>query len=178
MRLRSFGFGLLPLLLATTPVVAWGKSADDGIKTLEYFFGDRIEVTCLNRSMYVPITTTEPPLNQILRENSDTGEHIQDEKTGALQYVPFATCNETGLPLAFHFNRDSPREMELNCTIPFLSDEMFHLLEFYIHHDTPLACRIPVRPLGGDYEVEKVSPGGVSESGQFIPLSMFALSLL
>lgn len=36
---------------------------------------------------------------------------------------------------------------ELNCTIDFISDPLFHLLEFYIHNDAPLTCRIPSRPL-------------------------------
>lgn len=36
---------------------------------------------------------------------------------------------------------------ELNCTIDFISDPFFHLLEFYIHNDAPLTCRIPSRPL-------------------------------
>ena len=35
---------------------------------------------------------------------------------------------------------------ELNCTIPFITDPFFHLLEFYIHNDAPLSCRIPSRP--------------------------------
>jgi hypothetical protein len=34
----------------------------------------------------------------------------------------------------------------MNCTIPFISDPFFHLLEFYIHNDAPLSCRIPARP--------------------------------
>lgn len=63
----------------------------------------------------------------------------------------------------------------MNCTIPFLSDEMFHLLEFYIHHDSPLACRVPVRPLDGEFEVAKVGAGGISENGAYVPLGMFAL---
>ena len=36
---------------------------------------------------------------------------------------------------------------EINCTIPFISDPLFHLLEFYIHNDAPLTCRIPTIPL-------------------------------
>lgn len=35
---------------------------------------------------------------------------------------------------------------ELNCTIPLITDPFFHLLEFYIHNDAPLSCRIPSRP--------------------------------
>lgn len=66
----------------------------------------------------------------------------------------------------------------MNCTIPFLSDEMFHLLEFYIHHDSPLACRVPVKPLDGEFEVAKVGAGGISENGAYVPLGIFALLIV
>lgn len=49
MRLRQFSLGV-SLLLAATSVSAYGKSDS---KTLEYVFGDRVEVSCLNRSMSV-----------------------------------------------------------------------------------------------------------------------------
>jgi len=39
------------------------------------------------------------------------------------------------------------RPQDINCTIPFISDPLFHLLEFYIHNDAPMTCRIPSRPL-------------------------------
>jgi len=113
---------------------------------LKYTPGDQISVQCLNRTI-------------------DTGEHVQDEKTGVLQYIPFATCNETGRPLEVKFLEDG----EVNCTIPFLSDEMFHLFEFYVHHDSPLACRVPVRPLGGERDLEKKS------DEEYVPL-VFALA--
>ena len=35
---------------------------------------------------------------------------------------------------------------DINCTIPTLPDRLFHLLEFYIHNDAPLSCRLPSRP--------------------------------
>lgn len=35
----------------------------------------------------------------------------------------------------------------MNCTLPALSDPLYHLLEFYIHNDAPLTCRIPSHPL-------------------------------
>lgn len=37
--------------------------------------------------------------------------------------------------------------LEINCTIDFISDPLFHLLEFYIHNDAPLTCRVPSKPL-------------------------------
>jgi len=70
------------------------------------------------------------------------GEHITDS-TGQLQYIPFPTCNETGRPLEFYFGS----EQSQNCTIDFISDEFFHLLEYYVHNDSPFTCRIPSRPL-------------------------------
>lgn len=35
---------------------------------------------------------------------------------------------------------------DINCTIASISDPLFHLLEFYIHNDAPLTCRIPTFP--------------------------------
>lgn len=54
----------------------------------------------------------------------------------------------------------------MNCTINFISDPLFHLLEFYVHNDAPLTCRIPARPLSSspadtsaddEYSVDAVS---------------------
>ncbi|RYP53861.1 hypothetical protein DL769_010436 [Monosporascus sp. CRB-8-3] len=87
-----------------------------------YHYGAPISVECMNRSM-------------------ETGEHIQDEKD-EIEWIPFPTCNETGKPLEFHYGI----ETEMNCTIPMVDDPFFHLLEFYIHSDAPLACRLPARP--------------------------------
>ncbi|KAJ4291713.1 hypothetical protein N0V90_009608 [Kalmusia sp. IMI 367209] len=61
---------------------------------------------------------------------------ITDE-TGHLQYVPVFTCNETGRPLELFFGVEKD----------FIDDPFFHLLEFYIHNDAPLTCRIPSKPL-------------------------------
>ncbi|KAL9621227.1 MAG: hypothetical protein Q9160_004360 [Pyrenula sp. 1 TL-2023] len=65
------------------------------------------------------------------------------DSAGSLQWVPFPTCNETLSPLALPFNTP----MTLPCTIDSLSDELYHLLEFYTHDDVPLTCRIPSTPL-------------------------------
>ena len=51
-------------------------------------------------------------------------------------------CNETGKPLEFNYGI----ETELNCTIPLIDDPFFHLLEFYVHSDAPLSCRLASRP--------------------------------
>jgi hypothetical protein len=71
----------------------------------------------------------------------ETGEHIQNAKD-EIQWIPFPVCNETSKPLEFHYGI----ETEMNCTIPMIDDPFFHLLEFYIHSDAPLACRLPARP--------------------------------
>ena len=36
---------------------------------------------------------------------------------------------------------------EINCTLAAIDDPLFHLLEFYVHNDAPLTCRIPTRPI-------------------------------
>ena len=87
---------------------------------------------------YSPLQLHSCPANLA----SETGEHIVDTN-GQLQYIPFPTCNETGRPLELFFGV----EKEINCTIDFVTDEFFHLLEFYIHNDAPLTCRIPSKPL-------------------------------
>ncbi|EON68208.1 hypothetical protein W97_07466 [Coniosporium apollinis CBS 100218] len=88
-----------------------------------YKLGQAIPVSCLNRTI-------------------DTGEHITNAQ-GELQYIPFPTCSETGRPLELYFGV----EKDVNCTIDFITDPLFHLLEFYVHNDAPLTCRIPSRPL-------------------------------
>ncbi|KAI9678259.1 MAG: hypothetical protein M1817_006204 [Caeruleum heppii] len=126
------------------------------VKKASYSPGQAIPVSCLNRTI-------------------DTGEHIQDEK-GQLQYIPFPTCNETNRPLELYFGVEKGKTSNLfntNCTIPFITDEFFHLLEFYIHNDAPLTCRIPARPLsGGETEVTS-SPSSTSDD--YIPI-IFALA--
>lgn len=67
---------------------------------------------------------------------------MQDTE-GELVYIPFPTCNETGRPLELLFGI----EKDINCTIDFIDDSFFHLLEFYVHNDAPLTCRIPTKPL-------------------------------
>ncbi len=70
----------------------------------------------------------------------ETGEHIEDSNH-QLQWIPFPVCKETSKPLEFGYGIEG----EVNCTIP-ISHEFFHLLEFYIHSDAPLSCRLPARP--------------------------------
>lgn len=97
--------------------------------------------------------------------SSETGEHIQDAQNH-LQYIPFMTCNETGLPLELHYGV----EADINCTIASVSDPLFHLLEFYIHNDAPLTCRLPARP-----PTTVSIPGEEAPEQDFVPL-IFALA--
>lgn len=95
----------------------------------------------------------------------ETGEHIElPDKT--LQYIPFPVCNETGQPLTFHYGIEG----EINCTISFISDSFFHLLEFYIHSDAPMSCRLPARP-----PPHKEIIGHDPPPQQYVPL-VFALA--
>ncbi|KAK3996212.1 hypothetical protein QBC44DRAFT_339574 [Cladorrhinum sp. PSN332] len=114
-----------------------------------YHFGAPIQVECMNRS-------------------SETGEHISlpNSPTHEIQWIPFPTCNETNAPLSFQYGI----EEEKNCTIAMISDPFFHLLEFYIHADAPLACRLPSRP---PPHIEVV--GQKQPEQEYIPL-VFALA--
>ena len=100
-----------------------------------------------------------------LCESSETGEHVQNENN-EIEWVPFPACNETGKPLQFNYGTEG----EVNCTIPFVDDPFFHLLEFYVHSDAPLSCRLPARPPA---EVEIV--GQKPPEQEYIPL-VFALA--
>ncbi|KXL46907.1 hypothetical protein M433DRAFT_64946 [Acidomyces richmondensis BFW] len=104
-------------------VLATAKAAQEPLIQPEYKVGQPIPVSCLNRT-------------------TDTGEHITDA-SGQLSYISFPTCNETGRPLELLFGV----EKDINCTIDFIDDPFFHLLEFYVHNDVPLTCRIPTKPL-------------------------------
>ncbi|PKX98794.1 uncharacterized protein P174DRAFT_456445 [Aspergillus novofumigatus IBT 16806] len=110
------------ILVALSQVAAAGKS-DVASGRAVYSYGQPMPVTCLNRTI-------------------DSGEHITDN-LGKLQYIPFPTCNETFLPLALRYGVTET----INCTISSLPDELYHLLEYYVHSDVPLACRRKHRPL-------------------------------
>lgn len=60
--------------------------------------------------------------------------------------------------------------IELNCTIESISDPFFHLLEFYIHNDAPLSCRLPARP-----PPTVTSPNAIPYEQEYVPL-IFALA--
>lgn len=80
---------------------------------------------------------------------------------GKLQYIPFATCNETSRPLALHYGVSET----ITCTIPSLSDSLYHLYEFYVHSDVPMTCRVPTAPLSSsNTPTDKESESGEVDS--------------
>lgn len=87
------------------------------------------------------------------------------DEHGILQYIPFLTCSETGKPLEFRYLSEDP----VNCTIKAINEDVFHLWEFYIHNDSPLACRVPARPQTG---TQMISGDVGVEAGEWIPFSM------
>ncbi|ESZ91806.1 hypothetical protein SBOR_7801 [Sclerotinia borealis F-4128] len=125
-----------------------GKDQDEERLPLpSYHFGAGMEVQCLERDFH-------------------TGEHIQLDD-GSLKYIPFPICNETGKPLELKYGI----EEELNCTIPIITDSFFHILEFYIHSDAPLSCRLPSRPAPTIHHINSYP----NYKQEYIPLT-FALA--
>ncbi|GKZ40456.1 hypothetical protein AbraIFM66951_000220 [Aspergillus brasiliensis] len=119
---RTYHYGLLSLLFLHTSTAA-GRSSS-ATANPGYTYGQAVPVTFLNRTI-------------------DSGEHITDP-LGNLQYIPFPTCNETSQPLSLHYG---VAEQTLTCTIASLPDELYHLLEYYVHSDVPMTCRVPTAPL-------------------------------
>lgn len=94
---------------------------------------------------------------------------------GNLQYIPFPTCSETSQPLSFPYLTPQTK----TCTIDSLSDELYHLIEFFVHNDVPLSCRVPSYPLPGastrTYEPSAQLDGvkeGTGDGNQWTPLTI------
>ncbi|KAJ8061908.1 hypothetical protein OCU04_009696 [Sclerotinia nivalis] len=124
-----------------------GELDEERLPLPSYHFGAGIMVECMERDV-------------------NTGEHVQLEDN-SLKYIPFPICNETGKPLELKYGV----EEELNCTIPLITDPFFHLLEFYIHSDAPLSCRLPSRPAPTVHHINSYP----NYKQEYIPLT-FALS--
>ncbi|EED18525.1 conserved hypothetical protein [Talaromyces stipitatus ATCC 10500] len=124
-------------LFLSTGALAVSQASKD---VAGYAYGQPIPVSCLNRTI-------------------DSGEHIRDS-LGRLQYIPFPTCNETSSPLALHYGVTET----VSCTIDSLPDELYHLLEYYVHSDAPLTCRVPTIPLDGDSTSVEYDVGGSTSS--------------
>ncbi|KAN0104225.1 hypothetical protein V8E51_009970 [Hyaloscypha variabilis] len=144
---RRIGMGMLGA------VMLGGAMAEEHSKIPlpSYHYGAKIPVECLNRSI-------------------ETGEHISNEKN-ELQYIPFPICEETGKPLELAYGVED----DFNCTIPLITDPFFHLLEFYIHNDAPLSCRIPSRPPAHIHPPHANKPLPAEFRQEYVPL-IFALA--
>lgn len=90
--------------------------------------------------MYAP---NLPQNTRIPRNTRQTNKNQITDDLGKLQYIPFATCNETSRPLSLHYGISET----ITCTIPSITDSLYHLLEFYVHSDVPMTCRVPTAPL-------------------------------
>lgn len=58
----------------------------------------------------------------------------------------------------------------INCTISSLPDELYHLLEYYVHSDVPLACRVPTAPLAPSAQAGPSPDTKKSENADLSPL--------
>ncbi|CAI7645995.1 unnamed protein product [Penicillium pancosmium] len=144
----SSAVALLSIAGALLPSsAAAGDSRGDG----GYSHGQEIPISCLNRTL--------------------DGEHIEDS-LGKLQYVPFVTCNETSRPLSIHYGVPET----ITCTVPALSDTLYHLLEFYVHSDVPMTCRVPTAPLTQSSAFSKDSDSSDSETNEVESNSLSALN--
>ena len=79
-------------------------------------------------------------------------------------WTPFLKCNETGLPLTFHF-RESSRS-RIPCTVQ-IDDPTFHIFQAYLHYDFPLACRLQSRKSGDNWAAIPVNLVGKVELSHF-----------
>ncbi|KAK9468749.1 hypothetical protein V1512DRAFT_257793 [Lipomyces arxii] len=102
----------------------------------------KISIPVVLGSGYHPKKRQGVPLFCMRRE-IDNGEHVTDPDTDLLVYDPFPVmCKETKLPLSFTYGVDS--DGVVNCTFTVL-DETYHLLQLYVHQDSPLSCHVPAR---------------------------------
>lgn len=167
---------IISFLLFVSSVVAVSGAVE---ARSSYKADDAVPVTCLNRTMYERCIlsqdgqTARLGWNGLLIENRETGDHITDSE-GNLQYIPFPVCAETNKPLSLRYGSQTPQ----NCSIT-VDDPLFHLLEFYIHNDAPLTCRVPSFPTQGltPAKISGEDKAGAlgSESTSHTPL-VFALS--
>lgn len=124
-------------------------------KRKAYSKGDLLPVTCLNRTI-------------------ETGEHITDDH-GNLQYIPFLRCSENG-GSSLSFSYGIPERK--TCTLDILSDEFYHLIEYFVHSDVPLSCRVPSYPLSAEDALlaaatsNDAGAAAVADSEKWTPLTI------
>ncbi|KAF4214753.1 hypothetical protein CNMCM5878_008943 [Aspergillus fumigatiaffinis] len=144
------------IIVALSQVAAAGKS-DVVSGRAVYSYGQPMPVTCLNRTIDSGEHVMPPPFRWLLAITDNLGK---------LQYIPFPTCNETFLPLALRYGVTET----INCTISSLPDELYHLLEYYVHSDVPLACRVPTAPLSPSTQAGPSPDTKKSENTDLSPL--------
>ncbi|ODV91996.1 hypothetical protein CANCADRAFT_55744 [Tortispora caseinolytica NRRL Y-17796] len=84
----------------------------------------------------VPFAKGDVMYVECIKRQIDNGEHLFGPN-GEILYEPFATCQETGRPLEFHYGVGGRQQ----CTIK-LDDRAYHMLQLYVHQDAPLTCKI------------------------------------
>lgn len=84
------------------------------------------------------------------------------EPSGALQYIDFSICNETSEPLSLPFAEPT----HLTCTIDALTDDLYHLLEYYVHNDAPLSCRVPTYPQSSSSDYTDETETALADKGK------------
>ena len=64
--------------------------------------------------------------------------------------------------------------MTQTCTILDLPDELYHLLEFFVHSDVPLTCRVPSYPISSDSISipSSISDGAAESQEQWTPFTI------
>jgi len=153
----SFVFHVFVLFYTSLSISVLAASSDSSLSSNRkaYSKGDILPVTCLNRTI-------------------ETGEHITDDH-GNLQYIPFLRCNETnGAPLGFTYGVPQTQ----TCTLDVLSDEFYHLIEYFVHSDVPLSCRVPSYPLTAEDALNTATtsndPGAAAkaDSEKWTPLTI------
>ncbi|KAJ5485104.1 hypothetical protein N7539_005092 [Penicillium diatomitis] len=103
------------------------------------------------------------PLARSGAEGYSLGEEIPiTDGLGKLQWVPFVTCSETTRPLSIHYGVSET----ITCTLASLSDSLYHLLEFYVHSDVPMTCRVPTAPLRPSNTAPKDHANPDAEAGE------------
>lgn len=59
----------------------------------------------------------------------------------------------------------------ITCTIESLSDTQYHLLEYYVHSDAPLTCRVPTRPFVPSIEESELQNAVSDDDDNTVPIN-------
>ncbi|KAI4203845.1 MAG: hypothetical protein LQ346_001722 [Caloplaca aetnensis] len=154
---RSLALGCVAFATLTAARVSSDEKAS-------YAPGQAIPVSCLNRT----ILRTRLASSNISPSQPVTRRTAPSNSFSASKKVPF--------PPSLSSARLVTIDPDTNCTISSISDEFFHLLEFYVHNDAPLTCRIPTHPLLSSVGTSAITPSSnPAVQDDYIPL-IFALA--